>query len=413
MLMEKQLSRKEEIKLLLGDDAYDILKMLAMPNPPISCSKDIATYVLANPKNKNLLMEYRAICCKDNDENYPVSPVYQMYVNKIYDLSEDVIVDESNLWLAQWEDWRKSGRKNASSVIYKKDYLNEFITCPKYPIIAHDSLGDFLYYTDLCLQKCDNWGAPEFGQTTFVQPMYGQTKDGKLLRFMRVVELTNCEKQSGTMKKVPTFDFSVSVKIMPDNDLEHSTCLLRFDSKEIGHTNVFGEKSFEMSDVECKEHLLYDRLYHVDKKNEAHFHFFDKTNQLIYVGRPTSANSVSLSQLIKLGKNEYNDNTAFCGMPNLIVNNPAQVKRLVKLKDTLHLAHTRLDGKRYGERRASWRTQLEALKQTIDIIDNTLSIYPEQELASGREDILGNGYVDYDKLEREECKALGIMLPEM
>ena len=410
--MEKFVSRKQEIENLLGEKAKEVLSIVAKPNPPIDSSKDIATYILANPKNKNLLTEYRAICCKDNDENYPTIPFYQMYASKMYELTEQSIKEDANLWLEQWEDWRNSGRKNAKNIIYKKDYLKEFISCPKYPIVAGDSLGEFLYETDLCLQRSDNWGAPEFATTTFVQPMYAQSKDGKIFRFMRVVELTNCDKQYSATKKYPSFDFSVSVKVMPDNNLDHSTCLLRFDSKEIGHRNVFGEKPFEMSDIERKERLLYDRLYHVDKKDEAHFHFFDKTNQLMYVGCPVSANSVTLSQLIKIGKNEYHDNTAFCGMPNLIVNNPEQVKRLIKLKDTLHLAHNRLDGKRYGERKAGWRTQLEALRQTLNIVDATLSIYPEQFLESGREEVLGNCYTDYEEMYKKAQNDL-VFQPEM
>lgn len=324
------------------------------------------TAVSISSQKLEMLLEYRANIERLNDPTIPQTPFY-------YDLqncSERKIEETTLAWHQEWSAQRESKYKSCKNVIYKKDYTNILIAMPKYPVVGHNSLNVFLQTARHHIEKSFGKESPDFDDLTFIQPMYGQDKNGTIVRFARVVEIIPCEKTING-KKYPTFDFSVSIKVMPDDDLNHSSCLLRLDSKTSGHVNV--------TPAICNDKVFH-LLYTNSKNEDLHIHYFDRRNQLIYLGRPLSSNTIPLNTLIGLASSSDHDTK---GIPELIFNlttDEESKKRMLVLRKTLHISKNQLNGEKAMDRKQSWLSQFSALKQSIEFLDYVLEIYPEQTL---------------------------------
>jgi len=391
--MQQPMDKKEQIKKELGPEAEQVLRWLDRQRPNFKSSEDICNYLMKHKDALNLLIEYRNLTHMEYDPFWPKNPYFGRSKNDVYLLDEQEIGFAEDSWSKQWEYAREHHYEQSTNVLYDKRYIQDFIKCGKYPIIGKISRKDFLIKMDQDLFRTSKWknpdGGPQIKEKTHMQTMYAQAKDGKLYRFMYVIKIVNTTEDSGTMKSIPTFDFSVSVKLMPDDDLNHATNILRFDSQKSGHRNILGHGADELAPAEASNRFARERLYKHDSYDGPHFHLFDAIDGLVYVGRPLSSNVVTIQQLRNILTKEYRDTSAFNGMPARFIETPDMLYKIKNLMSSFKLSHNRLDGS-FAKRKLAWHDQLSALRQVLNIIDNVLNVYPEKHLEEGREIMLGN-----------------------
>ncbi len=368
--MSKQNS-KEFLEKMLGDKYPDILEILNQKTINYEqTTKFFNEISLKAPKDAKMLLSYRKLVEQSFDETYPESP---MYLDFYTETEEDVEAFTKNIKL-QWEQHKKRGFSKSKNVIYDdRDYFQEILEAPKHPVIGDSSLCEFLERAKYRIEKSNGNEAPELEDLTFIQPMFCEDKNGNIIRLIRVVELLPCKKN--IFKKdiqknieIPTFNFSISYKIMPDNNLNHSTCLVRIDS---------------------------DKSFHKD----LHFHFFDRDSRFAYLGKPLSAKPVTLNDIVGLSKQGENQKR----LPFHLQNISALKTDIKNLAATLLLAEKKLKGEKAFDRKQAWLTQLFAVKMSLNLLDKAFETTLEQNIDDLQQKIYG-AYYEVEE-ERKPAKA--------
>ncbi|MBQ8468233.1 MAG: hypothetical protein IJ542_00570 [Clostridia bacterium] len=403
-MFEKFLKRQQKIQKILGDDAIEICNILSQPKMSFyENAQKIAEYLMKHPKeHRELLIEYRNLTNLMVDPHMPTKPYYGRCAEDMYLIDKEVLHEEVKEWLSQWDEQRENKYWGANSVIYNYDYTDDLINCGKYPVAVGEKLGEFLQRTEGQLMKHTETGRPELSQLTFIEPMFAESFDNKLYRLAFVVELIPTTKKVGyTQREVPTFDFSVSVKLMPDDDLNHSSCIIRFDSKSKAHTNIFGKKSGIMSDHEQMERFKRERLYLQDSSKDSHLHIFDRYDQLIYCFRSLGSNSITLTQALNITRKTWRDKSAFNGLVKTMMGNRKVIDEMLELRKNLELADYRLER---DSRRKAWLEQLDALRKAIVFVRDLLNISKERTLEEATSVMLGHGTTDVRRMTKEYNK---------
>lgn len=419
--MRNTINRKPQIRRELGEKANKVLYWLDQRKPFFEKSSyDICNYLMQYPRDLQALIEYRNLTKLAFNSNLPETPYYgyKSFEAEARDLEQADIDFVENHIALQWDEARKNKYADRDSVQYERDYTADFIKCGKYPIIGNMSRKTFLEKLQQDLAR-SNHGRPILNYKSFVQTLYARADNGKMYRFFEIIKINNTEEDSGTMTKVPTFDFSVEVYALPgragkkskDNpelinsvlapDINNSTPILRFDSQKSGHINKLGRQHGEAVGGEAGSRFNRERLYKLDSYEGPHFHLFDRIDSVVYAGRPLSSNIVTLTQLINIGKKDFKDTSAFNGLASLFVDDKENVYTLVALRDQFRCSHNQLDSKERNGRKIAWENQLKSLRMTLKLIDKVLNIEPERTLEVNRELMLGNDYVDYEKMQRD------------
>lgn len=418
--MRQTINRKPQIRMQLGEKADSVLDLLDQKKPFFGkSSEEICNYVMKYPRDLNALVEYRNLTKLSYNPNLPETPYFghKSFESDIRSLTEDDIKFVENHISLQWDDACKNKYANRDSVQYEdRDYTNDFIKCCKYPIIGNMKRVDFMNKLMQDLARSSH-GKPVLNNHCFVQTMYARADNGKTYRFVEIININNTEEDSGTMTKVPTFDFSVELYVLPGRackkskdsaefensmlmpNINNSTPVLRFDSQKSGHNNVLGHQNGEAVGGESGSRFNRERLYKLDSYEGPHFHFFDYIDYVVYAGNQLSSNAVTLTQLINIGKKDWKDTSAFNGMAEAFVGDKENVYALVALRDKFRCSHNQLDSKERGGRKNAWENQWQALFMTLKFIDKVLNIQPERKLEINRELMLGNEYVDYELMQ--------------
>ncbi len=350
----------QAIEFGLGDKYPDILEILKQKTINFDQTNNFFSQIQKNsPKDAKTLLSYRRLVEKSFDAAYPETPYYPDFYTET---EEDVESFTKNV-KAQWEAHKYQHFKKSKNVIYDDgNYFFDIMTSPKHPVVGDSSLCEFLERTKYRIEKSNGDGSPEIDDLTFIQPMFCEDKNGNIIRLIRVVELIPCNKD--IFKKdlnktisIPTFNFSISYKIMPDDDLNHATCLVRMDS---------------------------DKSFHKD----LHFHFFDKENSFAYLGKPLSSKPVTLNDLVGLSKQGENQKKLNFNLQAI----SSQKSELRNLAETLHLAEKRLKGEKAFDRKQAWLTQLFAVKMAINLLDNAYQTSLEQDIDTLQQKIFGAYY---------------------
>lgn len=335
-----------------------------------SLRRNLAVIAIKDPRTAHLLMTYRRLLESKNDTNYPLNPYYYDLENQ----TQESINAFSKKILTQWHEQRKIRYRNSKNVVYdREDYFSQYLFAPKYPVIANSSLANFLDNLEDLIRKSDPNENSQFENLTHVEPVFSQDKNGNIVRFIKILEIAPAEYLRGTTK-CKSFDFSVSIKFMPDDNLNHSTCLFRFDSRISGHKNI---KIYENIQN-------YNFIYGNQKQNSAHFHFFDFFNTFTYLGMPLSANSISIDSLAMFTSTET-------PIPQHITPLVEHLEEFKKARIELDLSRTQLSEIAETNKK-SWYTKLGALRKVLKLLDKCYSIYPEKDIEYVKSMIKGDIY---------------------
>lgn len=277
-----------------------------------------------------------------NHKEYPDQPYYkQNYKTILEELTEQKVATLENEWIESWNEERKNKYLKSKNVLYAKDYAKEWLECTKHPVIGAQSLSHF--YDDLYFRISKSHLDLKLETQTFMQTMYAFDKNGKLMRFVKVIEINPFMDNENQM-----FDWSISIKAMPKDDPKLSSCILRFDSKRKAH-------------------------------DDAHFHLFTRKEQLLNLGRVT-CQPITLKKVIALCKEEHEETPNYPPFIHAILSYERGVRSLEKLQNELIIADRKIKKDRMCKYKDGWFRKLACLKYTNTLIDVLMNIEKEQTL---------------------------------
>ena len=363
----------------------------------------IASYLIKRPKkDRELLIRYRILTNLMKDPYMPTKPYYGRCAEDMYLIDENELENSVDNLIVQWDKQRENKYWGANSVIYDRDYSEDWLKCGKYPIVAGQKLGEFYQKVESQLMRHTETGNVELSQLTFIEPMFAVSQNGKLYRFALVVELIPITKKVGPMQKpVSTYEFSISVKLIPDDDLQHSSCVYRFDSKDKAHTNIIGRKGKKENPYEQYALFERERVYLQDSSSETHMHTYDRFDQVSYVLRPLGSNSVTITQVLNIIRKDWRDDSAFSLLIRSMIHEPKIKNMLLKIRETLKQSETLLEK---GLKRQAWLVQFDAMRQAVSFVKEVFNIGPELRLEEATSRINGHGTTDIRRMIKEYNK---------
>ena len=355
--------------------------------------------VLIEPKLTEEVLSLRRLCIKKYyDVNYPDKPFYKPNKYDIFGI--DWLEQELKLQnqINMWEASRQDNYTNQKNVIFDKDYTKELLKCAKYPVVGEQSMekdGKLVpvlsnrsldnYLTQLKHRLSNSVGVerPKIDDIdkTFIQIMFAKGNHDELIKFRRIVEIKQDVEQIREGVTVPTFNFTVTVQVLPDDNPEHYAFLFRINSKRSKHypilvrQNNLNEKANSSFAYNKK---MYDRLYNIET-NVENIRLYDRLNQLIYLDIPHCANSITLTHLMSLKKQPYKDVSAITPMLAEILNNEKIMLNVSELMKHSALASNKIDAPRLVDRKQAWMQKYDMLENTVKIVDELLNIQPERE----------------------------------
>lgn len=311
-----------------------------------SIGKSKAETILKNvlkeyPTRIEEFLSYHVLFKRLDDKEYPRQPFYrENYKKVLHNFSEEKIGELESTWIEHWNQERKDKYLTTKNVVYDKDFTKEWITSTKHPVIGKQSLSHF--YDKLYYRISKSHEDLKLESETFLQTMFGFDKNGKLLRFLKVIEINP---DFGDVNQ--TFDWSISIKLMPDDNLEHSSCIFRFDSKR-------------------------------EKHKDAHFHFFTRRDLLRYLCHPTTCTPVKLKKIITLCKEDIEDKSTLPYFVQVLLQDKKLVKALEILQQELVIADRKIQKDRMCKYKDGWFRKFACLKYANTIIDVVMNIEKEK-----------------------------------
>ncbi len=359
------------------------------------------------------------LCDKIKKENPNLAfsadnPYFGNYVDKLYDINAEDIVESEQLAETEWQKQRENGYKNATSAIYLENPVLD-AKARKYPVIDNHSLSMFIHQTKHHIDQSHGAEEPKIDNKNFIQTMFADV-NGKLKRYFRVIELTPTTQSYMNVQDVPTFDFAVSIKCSPDGTLKNAQNLIRLESKGQGnkaeaHRNELGttDKEFYNDGNESYNHKMFNELYN-STLDFAHVHIFDEINQFINIGHPISCNAISLKHLVTLSKKEYNDDSGFSDTIKAIIEGvkDKQTRSILnQLITKLDVSYNELNSDRSAVVKKSWEDKWAALKLAIEFVDKIYNIADEKDKTiENVRQIIALGFSDEDLLNIDEQEEI-------
>lgn len=268
----------------------------------------VLEYLLCNQSKRDLIWKYFVVCQRLSKDDYPLDHIH---CHNMYDwkdeTTEEVLEDQVSTWTKEWSDHRKDHFATDTNTVHDVNLSSLLWNTAKYPVTDGGSLKYFLDKTYFRISKSRE--VIDIGEHTFIQPMYTLQEDGKVVRFIKVVEISPQMVEYQNIGKVPVLEYSISIKLMPDDRIDHSTAMFRFDSKYSKHYQVLGNPMLramashyaEEKDIhnEAYARMRWERLYKCDGRR-AHFHILNKDNCMIYNSTsPLTSNIFLLSFILK------------------------------------------------------------------------------------------------------------------
>lgn len=364
------------------------------------CSGELLEYALCQHNKLEDLIEFYILGKQLTDPSYPTTPyLSNMHMANIYDITAEDIDSLQEKLANDWIAERETGYEHQNSVLYKNDPTKEFFECPKNPVIGNASLTNFLDKSFYKISQSQDTLELEDYDKTFVQLMYGQNKNGKMMRFIKVVELIPTTIEIQNLGVLPTFDWAISIKAMPDDNLNHSTPIFRIESKKCNHYNLTrgsDQAYYDATDGQKTSaeylHKKWDILYNNDYV-DSHIHSFDRINQFAYLAKPLSSNVITLKYLMALCKQDFSDNVTLCPVLDELKKNKSAQKYLQELINKLDLADNRSDSPRTSVRKNGWFTKFDALRCANKFVDSLYKIEHEKEWDEVKQTLLGETFI--------------------
>lgn len=378
--------KRQKIREKLGESFEDVFKALDGCFPHEKTARLLAEMHINHHSKEEDLLKYYILGERLRDEEYPTTPYFNKHYTKVLDvLDEGRIAKLEKQWIEEQNKYKASTGYDTPNVLYMKDYMKEWVEMTKHPVIGSGTIAYFLEKLYFRIQKSHT--ELKIEPETFMQTMFGFDRNGKLTRFVKVLEILPEYKVVDGQKQVVNFDWNISIKVMPDRDIRHASQVFRIESKKAKHKNIFGSKSyqdvFQFAREEDKNDSFYfrkmlERLYKTNE-NDAHIHVFDRPNQLMYIKRPNSCNVIPFHHLISCSTQPYNDMSAFTPFMLSLMGDASRVEHLEALKEKLDLSNRQVAKDRDVKRKEGWFTKFSCLRFALSLVDATMNIEKEAE----------------------------------
>ena len=407
------IKKRQKIEEQLGKDFEEILQALNGQFPHEKTAKILSEAYINHHSKFDLLIQYYILGERLQDASYPITPYFLLKnQEKLWEIEEQDIVNAENNWLAKWEEQRQLKYREGKNVLYEKDYMKEWLDSVKYPVIGHGSLSYFFDQLYFRLSKSND--TLKVNAQNFMQTIFTLGHNGRITRFAKVVEIIPVTKKAIDGREYETYDWAISLKVMPDDDLNHSSCVLRLESKHALHHNIFGSKNDQKMQEFASKKDQNDAKYFrktveaIYKTNvcDCHIHWFDRLNRLVYLKRPLSSNVIPFHHLLSYCKQDYHDDSYFASFMIKIKSDEKLITQLEQLSQELNLADLQISKERSGKRKEGWLHKFFCLKLANTLVDSVLNIEQEKEWNSVKQRVLSLLYGQDVVLEEPEQKEV-------
>lgn len=378
--------KRQKIRESLGENFAEVFKALDGCFSHEKTARILAECHINHHSKEEDLIRYYILGERLKDEDYPTTPYFNTHYTKVLDeLDEGRIAKLEKQWIKDQNKYKARTGYDTANVLYMKDYMKEWVEMTKHPVIGSGTLAYFLEKLYFRIQKSHTELKVE--PETFIQTMFGFDKNGKLTRFVKVVEILPEIKQVDGVPQVVNFDWNISIKVMPDADIRHASQVFRLESKKAKHKNIYGSKNYrEVGNFATEQdqndsfyfRKMLERLYKTNE-NDAHIHVFDRANQLMYIKRSNSCNVIPFHHLITCSTQVYNDMSAFTPFMLSLMSDKSRVEHLEALKEKLDLTSKLVAKDRDVKRKDGWFMKFQCLRFALTLVDASMNIEKEAE----------------------------------
>lgn len=384
--IEALYEKRQKIRESLGENFAEVLKALDGCFSYEKTARILSECHINHHSKEEDLLRYYILGERLKDEDYPTTPYFNTHYTKVLDnLDEGRIAKLEKQWIKDQNKYKAKTGYDTPNVLYMTDYMKEWVEMTKHPVIGSGTLAYFLEKLYFRVQK--SHGSLQVEPETFMQTMFGFNRNGKLTRFIKVVEILPETKMVDGQPQVVNFDWNISIKVMPDTDIRHASQVFRLESKKARHKNIYGSKNYHLvGDFATEEdqndsfyfRKMLERLYKANE-SDAHIHLFDRANQLMYIKRPNSCNVIPFHHLITCSTQAYNDTSAFTPFMLSLMSDTSRVDHLEALKEKLDLSNRQVQKDRDVKRKEGWFTKFQCLRFALTLVDAAMNIEKEAE----------------------------------